>query len=83
MTLGSGRKSSQKKVKPHRSRSRGQGLRPIQFCVPDVRTASFRKKAHRQPARRDRERLTMCLLPKTGGTYIWHTELNRPKPLPP
>ena len=48
MTLGSGRKSSQKKVKPHRSRSRGQGLRPIQFCVPDVRTASFRKKAHRQ-----------------------------------
>ena len=48
MTLGSSRKSSQQKVSEHRSRLREKGLRPIQFWVPDVRTAGFRKKAHRQ-----------------------------------
>jgi hypothetical protein len=48
MTLGSRRKSSQQKVSEHRRRLREKGLRPIQLWVPDVRTAAFRKKAHRQ-----------------------------------
>ena len=36
------------KVREHRERLRAQGLRPIQIWVPDVRSPSFRKQAHRQ-----------------------------------
>jgi hypothetical protein len=38
------------KVREHRKRLREQGLRPIQFWTPDVRSAAFRKEAHRQSA---------------------------------
>ena len=48
MAAGSSRKSSQQKVSEHRRRLREKGLRPIQLWVPDVRTAAFRKQAHRQ-----------------------------------
>lgn len=48
MTLGTRRKSSQQKVSEHRQRLREKGLRPIQLWVPDVRTAAFKKEAHRQ-----------------------------------
>lgn len=41
-------KPSRMKVREHRERLRGQGLRPIQIWVPDVRAASFRQEAHRQ-----------------------------------
>jgi len=41
-------KSSRDKVRAHRERLRRQGLRPIQLWVPDVRTPSFKAKAHRQ-----------------------------------
>ena len=40
--------SSREKVRAHRARLRAQGLRPIQIWVPDVRTAAFRKAAHKQ-----------------------------------
>ena len=40
-------KSSRDKVRAHRNRLRQQGLRPIQIWVPDVRSPSFRKQAHR------------------------------------
>jgi hypothetical protein len=36
------------KVRERRLRLRVQGLRPIQIWVPDVRSPSFRKQAHRQ-----------------------------------
>jgi hypothetical protein len=36
------------KVREHRERLRGQGLRPIQIWVPDVRAPAFRSEAHRQ-----------------------------------
>jgi hypothetical protein len=46
---GSGKaKSSREKVRAHRARLRRQGLRPIQIWVPDVRSPTFRKEAHRQ-----------------------------------
>ena len=46
---GSGKaKSSREKVRAHRARLRKQGLRPIQIWVPDVRSPSFQKEAHRQ-----------------------------------
>jgi Antitoxin MazE-like len=32
----------------HRERLRWQGLQPIQFWVPDVRSPAFRTEAHRQ-----------------------------------
>ena len=48
MTLGSRRKSSQQRVSEHRQRLREKGLRPLQLWVPDVRTAAFKKEAHRQ-----------------------------------
>jgi hypothetical protein len=41
-------KPSRVKVREHRKRLRGQGLRPIQIWVPDVRAPSFRLEAHRQ-----------------------------------
>jgi hypothetical protein len=41
-------KNSRDKVRAHRERLRRQGLRPIQIWVPDVRSPSFRKAAHRQ-----------------------------------
>ncbi len=43
-------KSSRIKVREHRQRLRGQGLRPIQIWVPDVRSPAFRFEAHRQSA---------------------------------
>lgn len=36
------------KVQAYRDRLRAQGLRPIQIWVPDTRSESFRKQAHRQ-----------------------------------
>lgn len=36
------------KVRKHRERLRGLGLRPIQIWVPDVRAPAFRLEAHRQ-----------------------------------
>ncbi|MBM3623592.1 MAG: DUF3018 family protein [Alphaproteobacteria bacterium] len=48
MAVSGGARSSRLKVREHRVRLREQGLRPIQIWVPDVRTRSFRLKAHRQ-----------------------------------
>lgn len=42
------KKSSREKVRAHRERLRGQGLRPIQIWVPDVRSEAFKAEAHRQ-----------------------------------
>jgi Protein of unknown function (DUF3018) len=41
-------KTSRQKVRAHRERLRGQGLRPIQIWVPDIRAPAFRMEAHRQ-----------------------------------
>jgi Protein of unknown function (DUF3018) len=48
MTLQSRRFTSKNKVRAHRERLRAQGLRPLQFWVPDVTSRSFRAQAHRQ-----------------------------------
>jgi antidote-toxin recognition MazE-like antitoxin len=39
---------SREKVRAHRERLRRRGLRPIQLWVPDVRSRSFARQAHRQ-----------------------------------
>ena len=39
---------SRDKVRAHRKRLRLRGLRPIQIWVPDVRSPSFAREAHRQ-----------------------------------
>ena len=36
------------KARAYRERMRARGFRPVQFWVPDTRTAEFRAKAHRQ-----------------------------------
>jgi hypothetical protein len=41
-------KSSREKVRRHRAQLRAQGLRPIQFWVPDVRSPAFKAEARRQ-----------------------------------
>lgn len=41
-------KPSRIKVREHRERLKRQGLRPVQFWVPDVNSAAFRAEAHRQ-----------------------------------
>ncbi len=48
MVTASKPKPSRVKVREHRERLRGQGLRPIQIWVPDVRAPAFRSQAHRQ-----------------------------------
>jgi hypothetical protein len=48
MPASSRAKPSRDKVRAHRERLRQQGLRPIQIWVPDVRSPSFKGKAHRQ-----------------------------------
>jgi len=48
MTSSTDATSSRDKVRAHRQRLRRQGLRPIQIWVPDVRSPSFKAKAHRQ-----------------------------------
>lgn len=35
-------------MRAHRERLRSQGLRPVQFWVPDVRSPQFAEKAHDQ-----------------------------------
>lgn len=42
------RTTNREKVRAHRQRLRRRGLRPIQIWVPDVRSAAFRREAHRQ-----------------------------------
>jgi hypothetical protein len=39
---------SREKVRQHRERLRAQGLRPVQFWVPDIRTDAFQAEARRQ-----------------------------------
>lgn len=41
-------RSGRDKVRDHRERLRGQGLRPIQIWVPDVRSPQFAEEARRQ-----------------------------------
>jgi hypothetical protein len=41
-------RSARDKVRTHRQRLREQGLRPIQFWLPDVRSPAFKAEAHRQ-----------------------------------
>lgn len=48
MVSASTPKPSRVKVREHRERLRGQGLRPVQIWVPDVRAPEFRSEAHRQ-----------------------------------
>ena len=42
------RSTSRDKVRAHRARLRKTGLRPVQIWVPDVRSKSFARAAHRQ-----------------------------------
>jgi hypothetical protein len=42
------KKAARQKVRAHRARLRAQGLRPIQFWVPDVRSPEFLAEARRQ-----------------------------------
>jgi Protein of unknown function (DUF3018) len=39
---------SRDKVRAHRDRLRRRGLRPLQIWVPDVRSRTFAREAHRQ-----------------------------------
>lgn len=48
MSSGASRKSSRDKVRAWRERLRARGLRPVQFWVPDTRSADFAAAAHRQ-----------------------------------
>jgi hypothetical protein len=40
--------TSAQKVRAHRERLREQGLRPVQFWLPDVHSDAFKTEAHRQ-----------------------------------
>ena len=40
--------SSRDKVRDHRARMRAQGLRPVQYWLPDVTSPAFKAEASRQ-----------------------------------
>ena len=40
--------TSTEKVRAHRERLREQGLRPVQFWLPNVHSAAFKQEAHKQ-----------------------------------
>ena len=42
------RKTSRERVRAYRAALRAQGLRPVQFWLPDVRSPEFLAEAHRQ-----------------------------------
>lgn len=42
------RSPSRERVREHRARMRADGLRLVQFWVPDTRTAAFKAEARRQ-----------------------------------
>jgi hypothetical protein len=76
MPSGSKRQgASRDKVCAHRKRLRARGLRPIEFWLPDIRTAAFAAEAHRQSqlvarsqsARQDQEFIDEISLSLTGG----------------
>ena len=48
MAAGTSKSSSLEKTRAYRERMRARGFRPVQFWVPDTRTADFRTEAHRQ-----------------------------------
>ena len=48
MPESKGQRPVKDKVKAHRERLRRQGLRPVQFWLPDVRTPEFAAEAKRQ-----------------------------------
>jgi len=66
---------SRDKVRAHRKRLRARGLRPIQFWLPDTRSAAFAAEAHRQSqmvarvqsSREDQEFIDAISLPVAGG----------------
>jgi hypothetical protein len=48
MPEAKGQRPVKDKVRAHRERLRRQGLRPVQFWLPDVRTPEFAAEAKRQ-----------------------------------
>jgi hypothetical protein len=48
MPSSSANKPSREKVRAHRARLRRQGLRPVQFWLPDTRAPKFAAEARRQ-----------------------------------
>jgi len=76
MPSGSKRQgTSRDKVRAHRKRLRARGLRPIEFWLPDTRTAAFAAEAYRQSqvvarsqsVRQDQEFIDAISLPLAGG----------------
>lgn len=70
-------KSSRVKVSEHRARLRAQGLRPIQIWVPDVRSATFKRAAHRQSlavAKSERERDDQAFIDSVSVLDFDHAE---------
>jgi ABC-type uncharacterized transport system substrate-binding protein len=48
MTASSKKKSSAERVREYRARKRAQGLKLVQFWVPDVNSEEFKREARRQ-----------------------------------
>ncbi|WP_375457638.1 antitoxin MazE family protein [uncultured Enterovirga sp.] len=48
MSQASKPKPARERMREHRARLRAQGLRPVQFWVPDVDSPEFKAEAHRQ-----------------------------------
>ena len=42
------KKGTREKVRNYRERMRARGMRPVQVWVPDTRSETFRREAHRQ-----------------------------------
>ena len=69
--------STREKVKAHRERLRAQGLRPIQFWVPDVHSPEFAAEARRQSllvAQSEQEKDDLAFIGSLYEPATWENE---------
>jgi hypothetical protein len=69
--------STREKVKAHRERLRAQGLRPIQFWVPDVHSPEFAAEAHRQSllvAQSEQDKDDLAFIDSLYEPATWESE---------
>ena len=65
---------SRDKVRAHRANLRRRGLRPIQIWVPDVRSQSFAREAHRQSVIVNRDGLDRAEQDFVDAVSEWPSE---------
>jgi len=73
MSSSAQKKSSRERVRAHRERMKAQGMRLVQFWVPDVHSPEFKAQAHR-------ESLLIANSPGEAGDQAFIDAISEPWP---